>query len=64
MSRLPAVRPWLKPLRQSETNSPRIPRQESESADDTDNLRGEERERRHEARFAALDYSDRSGPPR
>lgn len=30
--------------------------------EDTDNLRAEEREARQEARFAALDRADRSGP--
>ena len=64
MSRLPTVRPWLKPLRLSETNRPRITRQESESADDPDNLRAEAAEIRRAQRFAALDRADRSGPTR
>ena len=64
MSPLPAVRPWLKPLRLSETNRPRIPTSVEEPADDTDNLRREAAERHHEARFAAMDRADRSGPSR
>lgn len=64
MTPIPAVRPWLKPLRITDPNRPRIPRHEPEPADDTDNLRAEEREARQEARFAALDRADRSGPTR
>lgn len=64
MSPLPAVRPWLRPLRLSEPNRPRTPRHEPERADDTDNLRREAAERHHEARFAAMDAADRSGPTR
>lgn len=36
--------------------------QPDELEEDTDNLRAEEREARQEARFAALDRADRSGP--
>lgn len=64
MSRTPEVGPWLKPLRITVPSRPRIPSATDATADDPDNLRAEEREARQEARFAALDRADRSGPTR